>query len=215
MKDVMIYFLLFIFYSFIGWIMEIIVTTIGNKKMINRGFLIGPYLPIYGTASLAITFLLKPYYNDYFILFIMSVIVCSIIEYITSYLMEKIFKARWWDYTKMPFNINGRICLTYSICFGFMGSFVIIINHYLYSFISNIPFILTIIVFLFLFIIFVSDMIVSFNVINKIKLSANNLRKDYSEEITEKVKEILENKSLLIQRLLKAFPDIKVLQKKK
>ena len=215
MKDVMIYFLLFMVYSFFGWILEIIVTTLDNKKVINRGFLIGPYLPIYGTVSLTIVLLLKPYHNDYFVLFIMSIIVCSIIEYLTSYIMEKIFKARWWDYTTLPFNVNGRICLTFSILFGFMGSLVILINHYLYSIISSLPIILTVIIFSVLLLIFISDLIISFNVINKIKLSANNLRKDYSEEITEKVKNILENRSLLVKRLLKAFPDIKILQKKK
>lgn len=215
MKEVMIYFLLFIIYSFIGWIMEILITTTDRKKIVNRGFLIGPYLPIYGTGALSIIIVLKPYHHDYFVLFIMSILVCSTIEYITSYLMEKFFKARWWDYSHIPFNLNGRICLAFSLFFGFMGSLIVLINNHLYSFLNNVPLILTIIVFSLLALIFLTDLIISFNIVNKIKLSANNLRKDYSEEITEKVKQALENNSFLIKRLLKAFPDIKISQKKK
>lgn len=215
MKTIIIYFLLFIIYSFLGWIMESIVSGIGSKKIINRGFLIGPYIPIYGTGALSIIILLRPYHNDFLVLFVMSIIVCSIIEYITSYLMEKIFKARWWDYSHIPFNINGRICLLFSIAFGFMGSIIVFLNKYLYTYISNIPNIFALILFIILFIIFIADVIISFNIINKIKLSAYNLKKDYSEEITEKVKKILESKSVLFKRLLQAFPNIKWLKRKK
>ncbi len=215
MKEVMIYFLLFIVYSILGWIVETSATSIYHKKLVDRVFLIGPCLPIYGTGAIAIIILLKKYHNDFLVLFIMSIVLCSIIEYLTSYLMEKIFKARWWDYTNIPFNINGRICLPFSIAFGFMGSLIIVINTHIYSLINNIPPQLLTIIFIIILIIFITDIIVSFNIINKIKLSANNLRKDYSEEITEKVKNTLENNSLLIKRLLHAFPNIKILQKKK
>lgn len=213
--NVVNYFLLFIIYSILGWTIETIVTCIINKKFVDRGFLIGPYLPIYGTGALAIIILLKPYYDDYVALFVMSVIICSIIEYLSSYFMEKIFKARWWDYTHIPFNINGRICLRFSIAFGFMGTIIVLVNRYLYSFLISIPATLTIILFIIILSIFIIDIIISFNIINKIKLSADNLRKDYSEEITSKVKVILKNKSLLINRLLNAYPDIKIVKKKK
>jgi len=209
------YFLLFILYSFLGWIIETLVTAITNKKFVDRGFLIGPYLPIYGTGALAIIIMLKPYHNDYLILFVMSVIVCSIIEYLSSYFMEKIFKARWWDYTNIPFNINGRICLLYSVAFGFMGTIIILINKHLLNLLNSIPTPITIILFTISLIAFITDVIVSFNIINKIKLSADNLRKDYSEEITSKVKEILKNSSRLTNRLLNAYPDIKIIKKKK
>ena len=193
--NVVNYFLLFMIYSVLGWTIETIVTCIINKKFVDRGFLIGPYLPIYGTGALAIVIFLKPYYNDYVALFVMSVIICSIIEYLSSYFMEKIFKARWWDYTHIPFNINGRICLQFSIAFGFMGTIIVLANKYLYNLIISMPITITIILFIILFLIFITDIIISFNIINKIKLSANSLRKDYSEEITSKVKEVLKNES--------------------
>jgi len=215
MKVVMIYFILFMFYSTLGWIMEMLVTGIPNKKFINRGFLIGPYLPIYGSGALLIIILLKPYHKDYLVLFVMSVIVCSIIEYLTNYVMEKIFKARWWDYSNMPFNINGRICLPFSIAFGILGSIIVLLNNYIYPFISTYSIISIAIIFIILLTIFITDLIVSFNIISNIELSAQNLKKDYSEEISKKVKKVLITKSKLINRLLKAFPNVKLLQKKK
>ena len=103
------YFLLFISYSVIGWIMETILKTIEYKKFVNRGFLIGPYCPIYGCGALLMTFLLQGYAEDPIVLFVFNIIICSILEYSTSYIMEKIFKARWWDYSYTKYNINGRI----------------------------------------------------------------------------------------------------------
>ena len=116
-----IYFLLFISYAFLGWCMEVTCKFIQYKKFINRGFLIGPYCPIYGWGALAITILLKRYMEDPLVLFVMSTIICSIIEYLTSYFMEKKYHARWWDYSNKKFNINGRICLETLIPFGILG----------------------------------------------------------------------------------------------
>ena len=121
MEIVCKYFLLFLFYSFLGWILEMVVCSIADKKVVNRGFLIGPYCPIYGSGCLLIISLLHKYQDDPFTLFIMAVIVCSLLEYFTSYIMEKLFKARWWDYSDRRFNINGRICLDNLVLFGVLG----------------------------------------------------------------------------------------------
>ena len=109
--NVSVYFILFIIYAMIGWFIEIINGLIQTKKFVNRGFLIGPYCPIYGVGGILITLLLSKYYDDPIVLFFMGIAVCGILEYLTSYIMEKFFKARWWDYSKRKFNINGRICL--------------------------------------------------------------------------------------------------------
>ena len=101
-------FSLFIIYSFIGWTIEMVACAIANKKIVNRGFLVGPYCPIYGFSSLIMIGVLQKYLNDAFVLFIMAIFICTFTEYITSYIMEKIFHARWWDYTNIPFNLNGR-----------------------------------------------------------------------------------------------------------
>ena len=102
------YFLLFIIYSFMGWLMEIIDNIIVKHKIVNRGFLLGPYCPIYGFGCLSLIFFLSNYKSDPIILFFMAIVICSILEYSTSYIMEKLFKLRWWDYTDKKFNINGR-----------------------------------------------------------------------------------------------------------
>ena len=115
------YFLLFIIYSCAGWLLEVSCKLVEYKRFINRGFLIGPYCPIYGWGAVAITFLLYRYSYDPLVLFIMTIITCGILEYITSWAMEKIFKARWWDYSKRKFNLNGRICLGTIIPFGIFG----------------------------------------------------------------------------------------------
>ena len=116
-----LYFLLFISYAFLGWCMEVICKLIQYKRFINRGFLIGPYCPIYGWGALLITILLRKYTSDIVALFALGMILCAILEYFTSYLLEKIFKARWWDYSTKKFNINGRICLNTMIPFGLLG----------------------------------------------------------------------------------------------
>ena len=124
------YFLVFIIYSFLGWVMEVFGKFIEKHRFINRGFLIGPVCSIYGFGCIFMYFLLDKYKNNLFILFIAAIFVCSILEYFTSYFMEKIFKTRWWDYTRRKFNINGRICLETMIPFGIdnIVSSVIIFN---------------------------------------------------------------------------------------
>ena len=133
-------FLLFITYSFIGWCMEVGCKLVELKKFINRGFLIGPYCPIYGWGCILIIILLNKYTNDPLVLFIMAIVICSILEYFTSYFMEKLFKARWWDYSRRKFNINGRICLETMIPFGLLGCLIMyFVNPFFVSIYSKIP----------------------------------------------------------------------------
>ena len=115
---------LYYIYSVAGWIMETVSVSIQKRKFVDRGFLIGPYCPIYGTGVVAITVLLKKYSDDVVATFFMSIIICGILEYMTSYFMEKIFKARWWDYSAKKYNINGRICLETVVPFGILGCLV-------------------------------------------------------------------------------------------
>ncbi len=209
-------FLSFIIYAFIGWILEIIYTYIKDKKVINRGFLIGPYCPIYGMGCILITILLKKYYSDPIVLAIMSMIICSILEYITSYLMEKLFKARWWDYRDRKFNINGRICLETLIPFG-IGSLVImyIVNPFIVNLLNLIPKVIIYILFIAIFIIFILDIIISFNAISKIRISTKKILEDSTEEITKHVKKYLLNNFKQWKRISKSFPDLKILRNRK
>ena len=213
-----VYFLLFISYAFLGWCMEVTCKFIQYKKFINRGFLIGPYCPIYGWGALAITILLKRYMEDPLVLFVMSTLICSIIEYLTSYFMEKKYHARWWDYSNKKFNINGRICLETLIPFGILGVAIMYgTNPILFKLYNQIPQLVINILTVILFIGFIVDNIISSNIISSINVEENKLIKDNTEEITEKIKQVLRQKSWLHRRLINAYPglkDIKVKIKK-
>ena len=196
------YFLLFISYAFLGWCMEVGCKYVQFGKFINRGFLIGPYCPIYGWGAIAITILLKRYTYDPLVLFIMSTLVCSIIEYFTSYFMEKKYHARWWDYSSKKFNINGRICLETLIPFGILGLFIMYVtNPMLFKIYQSMSEIVVHIISITLFIIFIVDNIISSNIISSVNVEGSKLVKDNTEEITEKVKQILREKSWLHRKV--------------
>lgn len=110
----------FFIYSFLGWVMETCYESILDKKFVNRGFVSGPVCTIYGFGALSVYFILKPFENNILILFIMGIIVPSILEYFTGWLMEVTFKTTWWDYSNYRFNIKGRICLFNSIIWGLL-----------------------------------------------------------------------------------------------
>ena len=215
MNAVKIYFLLFIIYSIMGWLMEVTLKLIENKKFINRGFLIGPYCPIYGYGAILITFLLKKYTDDVLTLFIMAILICGILEYATSYFMEKMFKARWWDYSKNKFNINGRICLETIIPFGLMGLLIMYVtNPFFLEKLGSLPTIWLNILFWTVLVLFIIDYIVSTVVISYLKKAVKFVGKDLdnTEEITTKIKEILRGRSTLHRRLINAYPGLEAVK---
>ncbi len=208
-----IYFLLFLIYAFLGWCMEVTCKLIQFKRFINRGFLVGPYCPIYGWGALAITLLLQRYTNDIIVLFVMAVIVCSFIEYFTSYFMEKKYHARWWDYSNKKFNINGRICLDTMIPFGILGVFIMYVsNPFFIDIYNNIPEIWLHIIAGILFTLYIIDNIVSSRIISSIHVEEEKIA-DNTEEITNeiatKIKQLLKQKSWLHRRLVNAYPNFK------
>lgn len=208
------YFLLFIIYSFIGWIVELINVFIIEHKIVDRGFLIGPYLPIYGFGALFIITFLSKYKSDLITLFCMSTIICATLEYITSFIMEKLFHARWWDYSSNKFNINGRICLETASLFGIGGCIIIyIIQPVLDSIILFFNPLFLNIVAIVLAVIFVADLLVSFKIIYSFKTITNDVRKDSSSEINKMVKKVLFSKSIFTKRLILAFPNVQALTK--
>ncbi len=204
-----IFFLVFITYSFLGWCIEVILKFIQYKRFINRGFLIGPYCPIYGWGALLMTILLQRYNNNNpVVLLVLGMIICSILEYFTSYVLEKIFKARWWDYSDKKFNINGRICLNTMIPFGIGGVLIVhYINPILFNLYSSFNNITINVITLILFLIFLIDNIVSFNVLSLIRKDNKLLEKDNTEEMSKKVIEKIKNSGILAKRLLFAFPN--------
>ncbi len=115
------YFLYFFIYAIIGYVCEVIYCAIPEKRVTNRGFLHGPYLPIYGFGALLVVVPLM-YFNAHPILvFLIAVLLTSTLEYVTGFLLEKIFNTKLWDYSNKFMNINGRVCLLNSTLFGIMG----------------------------------------------------------------------------------------------
>lgn len=191
--------------------MEVVLSIIQHHKIINRGFLIGPICPIYGFGGVIVLLFLQQYSDDPLIFFIMSIVVASILEYFTSYFMEKIFKNRWWDYSNKKFNINGRICLECAIPFGIIAVVISYgLNPILISTYSKVPLLPIKIIAISLLVINIIDMILSFNIILTLKNISNNIRYDSTEMITKKVKEILTSKNYLHRRLLESFPKMQI-----
>lgn len=115
MADIYLYFFI---YAFLGWCLEVVYAALKEGKFINRGFLNGPFCPIYGFGVIAVVNFLKPVQHNFILLFIGSVVIASSIELIAGYVLEKIFHQKWWDYSEVPFNVGGYICPLFSFMWG-------------------------------------------------------------------------------------------------
>lgn len=220
MKIVVIY-ILFWLYSFLGWLMETTLVSLQSKKFINRGFFMGPYCPIYGTGGVLLL-VLSPYKDSPFLVFILSIVICSIIEYLTSYILEMIYKVRWWDYSNRMFNLNGRVCLFNSICFGLLGMLMVsYLNPVFLNLITSLSDTILTIIALIILIITLIDMSITFSIMFDIRKTIINLKdktitsifkknQDNTEEVSKRVKSILKEKSIIHKHLSNAFSDLKV-----
>lgn len=203
------YFLAFMVYSFIGWSIEVILTLIEKKKFVDRGFLIGPYCPIYGYGMLLIVFLLRNYTDNPLVLFILAMVICMVLEYLTSYFMELIFKARWWDYSDKKYNINGRVCLEYAIFFGIGGCIVMYLVHpFVMNIVSKLSGLSLLVVGITLLVIYIVDTAISLSTIFKVNVVDFKDYADNTEEISMRVREYLMKHSKLTKRLANAFPNL-------
>ncbi len=108
----------FIIYSFFGWCLEVVISTIQNGKFSNRGFLNGPFCPIYGFGVVAVLSILAPVRGNLFAFFIGSMLLTTFLEFFVGFVLEKKYNQRWWDYSKEPFNLFGYICLWVSVAWG-------------------------------------------------------------------------------------------------
>lgn len=154
--------LYFFIYSFLGWICECLYCGIPAKKFINRGFLAGPYCPIYGVGAIVIIYSLWPFKTSAILVFLIGMVLTSFLEYLTSWLMEYMFHTRWWDYSAYQFQLHGRICLKNSILFGFMVLFVCYVLHpIVIQIITDIPIIVQHSITLFLSIVFIIDLVIT------------------------------------------------------
>ena len=110
--------LYFFIYSFLGWCTEVAYATVKERRFVNRGFLNGPWCPIYGVGVSAVVTLLDGFRDSLLLLYLSSLVLVTLIEGMTGVIMDKIFHHKWWDYTGLPLNIGGYVCLPFSIAWG-------------------------------------------------------------------------------------------------
>ena len=121
--------LLFFFYCFCGWVWESCYVSLRQRRWVNRGFLHGPLLPIYGSGAIIILFVTLPVEEDLFLVWLMGMLAATALEYVTGTVMERLFQVRYWDYSNQKFNLNGHICLSSSIAWGFFSILLVRFLH--------------------------------------------------------------------------------------
>ena len=203
-------FLLFLTYSFIGWVCEVIYCSFPDKKFVNRGFLIGPYCPIYGFGALAVINILTPFSDNPIIVYFLAVIITSLLEYVTGYLLERIYHLKWWDYSNYKLNIHGRVVLHNSLIFGGLSLIAIyFLNPILLNMINKLPLSMRYTSSLILLSIFLTDNIIS--TLNALKLNTNlsklhmiadEIKETTSEKLFIKLKSIQSDEELSQIRVL-------------
>lgn len=206
-STVQAYILLFFTCACLGWLMEVICKAIQFRRFINRGFLIGPYCPIYGFGAVLITALLSWHAQSPWAVFVLAMVIAGTLEYVTSYAMEKLFHARWWDYSHRHFNLNGRVCANTLIPFGVMGLIMIYwFKPLCFGFFERMPSAVRSALCIGLCVLLLADVIVSTRVLLGIRHTANLCDGDNTEHITRIVYEKLATQGRLMRRTLHAFP---------
>ena len=194
---------IFIIYAFIGWCTEVSYAALDTGKFVNRGFLNGPYCPIYGCGVVIVVAILTPLKENLLILFAGSFLLTSVLEYLTGYILEKVFHNKWWDYSDKPFNIKGYVCLKFSIYWGLACTFIMdIIHPIIYAAIRFIPFVLGVVLLSIIMCVFAADCIITvttilkFNkrlkVMDEMAASIHRLSDEIGENIYENVTDVIE-----------------------
>ncbi len=206
---------LFFIYSIIGWCIEVTLKYFQFHRFINRGFLTGPWLPIYGSGCAVITVaidaltLASVHNGSYGSVFAVSFALCGTLEYFVSFVMEKRFHARWWDYSKKPMNLHGRIWIGNLTLFGLGGVIVVkLTNPVFLKLLQKIPQTPKLIIVLGLMAIFISDAIISHFVLKMVKTEVENSEADNTEQISKEVRATFSDKNLFARRFALAYPDV-------
>ena len=171
----------------------------------------GPWCPIYGFGAVFISLLLSRRAEDPLAVFGLAILICGILEYSTSYMMEKIFHARWWDYSTKKFNLNGRVCADTLLPFGLLGLLLVYaITPVMFSCFDLLSETMIQIICLSLSLLFLADITISTTTLVKIRVHAGKLNGDSTEKITNEVRSVLAEKSALVRRIMRAFPEARL-----
>ena len=204
--------LLFFAYAFLGWCIEVTLKYIQFHRFINRGFLTGPWLPIYGSGAALITIAVKglsPLESSVGTTFVLSFILCGTIEYLTSFFLEKRFHARWWDYSQKPMNLHGRVWIGNLILFGLGGVLIIeLINPLLLRLSDCMSFRLKEILAIALSAVFAADYVMSHFVLKLVKTGVESSEADDTETINKEIHLLLSDRSVFHRRFAEAYPEV-------
>ena len=225
-------FLLYIAYSVLGWCGEMLYCSIPKGHICEkRGFLNGFLCPIYGHGALLVLYCLHGGFKNPVLTFIFGAIVTSVLEYFTSWVMEKLFHMRWWDYSHYKFQINGRVCLLNSACFGLASVLLChVVQPWLWAHITGLGAAITVPLASFIFGIYLMDTILSFRSAFQLSSQMGKLRelqaelKDYvaekreenqerkaerRAEVRERARALRDSADIFERRLLYSHPDIR------
>lgn len=230
-------FLFFFLYGFLGWVSEVVYAAIRTKAFVNRGFLSGPICPLYGTGALLVMLVCDSFTNNLFLVFLISTVLTSTVEFLTGLALEKHYHRKWWDYSKRRFNIKGYICLEFSIVWGLLCTFVVgLLNKPFFFLFDKMNYVVGIILIIFLLAVFIVDIVLAviaatkfkhrFEILSQlqeqIKKSSDYIGKgifNSYEQINDKYEEFAEKHNLIEKyntllkkikgsRVVKAFPNL-------
>lgn len=222
LSSMSIYFILLYFfvYGFLGWCTEVGFAAFKTHHFVNRGFLNGPICPIYGVGVTAVITVLTPYKSDIIVLYILSVVLVTVLEGVTGWAMDKIFHNKWWDYSDMPLNIGGYVCLLFSIVWGFACLFIIyFIQPLVHDVLAFIPTIVGIILIIILGITLIADLYVTASTIfkfnrrlaamEKIAAEMHEISEQIGQEIFEKTIRAMDRQEASKEKLATATDEFK------
>lgn len=196
-------------YSFIGWCGEVCIAAVKKKKFINRGFVSGPFCPIYGAGAVAFAVFLPELTEKPFFLFLGGMILASFIEFTTGALLEKLFHKKWWDYSEIRFNFEGYVCIRYSLLWGLFALLLVyLVNPLLAALFGMVPHLVGIIILWGLAVFLVLDVMGTSLAIRGMQKRMEQLTQ--LTEGIEQISRILENAitQKIVKRMEKAFPAI-------
>ncbi len=211
-EDILHLILMFFFYSFLGWCMEVVLKYIQLHRFVNRGFYTGPVCPIYGSGAVLITLVvqwLSPLESAVGTTFAISFLLCGALEYFTSLVMEKRFHARWWDYSQKPMNLHGRVWIGNLVLFGLGGVAVVhLMNPVLLASLAGFSVVAQEITAGVLVALFAADYVLTHFMMKLVKTGVESSEADSTEALNKEIRLLLSDRNVFYRRFADAYPDV-------
>ena len=211
-EDILHLILMFFFYSFLGWCMEVVLKFIQLHRFVNRGFYTSPVCPIYGSGAVLITLVvqwLSPLESAVGTTFAISFLLCGALEYFTSLVMEKRFHARWWDYSQKPMNLHGRVWIGNLVLFGLGGVAVVhLMNPVLLASLAGFSVVAQEIAAGILVALFAADYVLTHFMMKLVKTGVESSDADSTEALNKEIRLLLSDRNVFYRRFADAYPDV-------